>query len=173
MTKTLETAITDFLSAGRIYQEKNITAREIMKDMLASYKDVRIDNADIQSDGDMLLFQWGAGKSLLLTEPTDLRNLEVEDGFFKHDLKKLQYLNFTRQVFAINDESDTFDDLAVQLSTTLIYGVPAVDEKSSNIWISTPEQSDAVINQYLTNALVAQLIDTRPTRILTTVENCG
>ena len=117
--------------------------------------------------------QWGAGKNLLFTVPTDLRNLEIEDGFFKYDLKKLQYLNFTRQVLATTDDSAEFDDFALQLSTTLIYGVPTVDEKSGNIWISTPEESDAVIDQYLTNALVAQLINTRPTRILTTVENCG
>jgi hypothetical protein len=36
------------------------TARAGIERMMAFYRDVRADDVDLQSDGDMLLFQWGA-----------------------------------------------------------------------------------------------------------------
>ena len=170
-----ETAVTQFLTLARSCQQKKSTATEVVRQICGLYREVRITGADPADDGDMLLFQWGTGKHLLLTEPTDLRNLD--DDEFEFDSTELLYLNFTRQVFVSsdeeNDDGDDFDDDAIQMSLTLVYGPATRKTKSDNLWLSSPEDMDADLQAHATSPVVASLLNVTPSRYVATVESCG
>ena len=140
MTVDLETAIQQFLDTARNLQaEPTLTADTVLQRVIQDYRDVRIDGAAIDADGDMLLLQWGATTPLLADAPMDLRNASDDDIAF--DESEQQYVDFTRQVFAAGDDEDAdFDESAVQLSMTLVFGPATGDEPSSNQWIENPDK---------------------------------
>lgn len=172
-----EAAVAQFLKLARSCQERNLTAAEVIREITTFYRDIHIAGADVEDDGDMLLFQWGSGKQLLLTEPRDLR--ESEGGELSFESADSLYLDFTRQVFTGGDEEDEhegdddFDDSAIQMSLTLVYGPAKPKTKSGNIWISAPDGIDTDLKKYVAQPLVAELLNAAPTRYVATVGDCG
>lgn len=166
----VNSAVAQFLEMARTCQAKKLTAAEVIRDMLQFYEDVRVAGADIEDEADMLLFQWGTGEHLLLSEPTDFRDADQND--FEFDDVESKYLDFTRQVFVVGEDDD-FDDAAIQMSITLVYGPATGKEKSGNVWISSPDDFDEDLKKHAGTPLVAELINTRPTRVVATVDVCG
>jgi len=118
MAVDLETAIQQFLDTARDLQAAStLTAETVLQRVIQLYRDVRINGAAIDSDGDMLLLQWGSTIPLVADKPMDLRSASDEDIAF--EASEQQYIDLTRQVFAAGDDEDAdFDDSAVHLSTT-------------------------------------------------------
>src|SRR5215207_2145950 len=108
----LETCIEDFLALGRRLQTlRPLTGERVLEELTAWYRRTRVEGAAPDEDGNMLLLQWGAVRLLDVTEPTDLRPLRDDEVGFADP--KLQFLDFTRQVFAAGDDEDEeFDDSA-------------------------------------------------------------
>jgi hypothetical protein len=165
-----EAAVAQFLKLARSCQERNLTAAEVVREFTTFYRDIRIAGAAVNEDADMLLFQWGAGQHLLLTEPRDLR--ESDDGELQFDPADLLFLDFTRQVFTGDDEDD-FDDLAIQMGLTLVYGPANPKTESGNLWIRPPKRIDWDLKKHAAQPLVAELLNAAPTRYVATVGNCG
>ena len=120
---------------------------------------------------DMLLLQWGAMRPLDISAPTDLRRLG--SGKVAFVPQKLRYLDFTRQVFAPAEESDEFDDLAVQMSVTLTYSPADGTEPNANLWIDHPDEVRTSTRAFRDDPYVKSLI-LLPTRAVTViVDHCG
>ena len=167
-----EDAVGQFLELARSCQDRNLTAPKVIEEVVRFYRDVRIAGADVEDDGDMLLFQWGGGEHLILSEPTDFRKPSSAD--YEFDGREAQYLDFTRQVFiAANGGGEDFDESAIQMSITLIYGPATGKEQSVNVWIATPSRLELDLIKHAAVPLVAQLIDLSPSRIIATVDVCG
>ncbi|HUY92589.1 MAG TPA: hypothetical protein VMV10_27870 [Pirellulales bacterium] len=167
-----ESAVAQFLEISRACQAQQLTAAEVMREIIRFYKEVRVSGANFDVDGDMLLFQWGAGKHPILPEPKDLRG--IDDDEVQFDSTESQYLDFTRQVFAAGDEDDAdFDDSAIQMSITCIYGPARGDEESGDLWIPSPTRIEYDVKKHASQPLVSQLLDQRWTRIIATVGFCG
>jgi hypothetical protein len=172
MTISVEEAIQQFLAIAREAQaESTLTAESVVECVIRFYRDVRIAGADIESDGDMLLLQWGTIEPLLADQPADLRNASDDD--LRFDETERKYLDFTRQVFAGDEEDAEFDDSAIQLSMTLTYGPATGDEPSSNQWIHQPKGIDRGIKRLRAVPFVAGLWGLRPDRLVATVNYCG
>lgn len=109
-TTDFETSIADFLALGqRLQAAQPLTGERVLEELTAWYRNSRVEGAAIDEDADMLLLQWGATCPLVVSEPTDLRKLGDDD--LKFGDHELQYLDFTRQVFAAGEDEDAeFDD---------------------------------------------------------------
>ncbi len=173
MTIDMEEAIQQFLAiAHELQAESPLTAGNVLERVIEFYRDVRIELANIESDGDMLLLQWGTMKPLLADQPIDLRN--ASDDNLRFDGTERKYLDFTRQVFAEGDDEDAeFDDSAIQLSMTLAYGPATGDESSSNQWVHQPKGIDRGIKKLRAVPFVAGLWGLQPDRLVATVDYCG
>jgi hypothetical protein len=86
-----------------------------------------------------------------------LRGLGDDDlNFAEQDL---QYLDFTRQVFAAGDDEDAdFDDSAVHMSILLGFARADGSEPMSNQWIETPDDIAQGTKAFLAVAFVQSLI---------------
>jgi hypothetical protein len=167
-----ENAVAQFLALARSCQDRNLTATGVIEEVVRFYRDVRIAGADVEDDGDMLLFQWGDGEHLILSEPTDFRSPESAD--YEFDGVESKYLDFTRQVFVAGDEGDEdFDESAIQMSITLIYGPASGKEQAGNVWIATPSRVEHDLKKHAAAPLVTELIKLQPSRIVATVDVCG
>lgn len=173
-TVDFETAIRDFLELGRrLYAAQPVTGQRVLDELVAWYSDVRIAGAELDDDGDMLLWQWGAIRPLILSEPTDLRHRDNDDELQFAD-EELQYLDFTRQVFpAGDDEEADFDDAAVQLSITLCFGPADGNEPNANQWIETPADIPARTKKVLSHPFVRSLMSVPTGTLAITVDHCG
>ena len=90
----------------------------------------------------------------------DLRNASDDDIAF--DESEQQYVDFTRQVFAAGDDEDAdFDESAVQLSMTLVFGPATGDEPSSNQWIENPYKIVRDIETFRNVPFVQRLLGAR------------
>ena len=171
-TVDLETAVSDFLSLGRrLLATQPLSAERVLEELTAWYRDVRIECASLDEDGDMLLLQWGATRPPLVSEPTDVRPLGHK---IKFGTKDLRYLDFTRQVFAAGgDEGADFDDAAVQMSITLSYGPADGTEESANQWVNTPDDVDDGVREFRSAPFVQSLLQAAARNVAVTVGHCG
>jgi hypothetical protein len=85
--------------------------------------------------------------------------------------KKYQYLDFTRQVFANNEEKSLeFDDVAVQMSITLCYELSIGSEPNSNLWIDMPGEIERGLSKYRATPFVGILLGIPAWRATVTVD---
>jgi len=168
-----ETAIARFLTLARSWQEKRLKAAELVREITAFYRDVRISGADVDAGNDALVFQWGGGKHLPFSEPTDLRSL-TDDQLKCDDDTEFVFLEFTRQVFAPDEGKEAdFDDLAISMSVYLLYGPASGHEPDDNLWITSLQNIDREVKEFMSQPFVSQLSHLDPTRYVSLVYYCG
>jgi hypothetical protein len=169
-----ESSIAEFLALGRRLQAvKPVIGQRVLDELTSWYRDTRIEGAELDADGDMLLLQWGSMKPLVLAEPVDLRYIDDGDDLLEldHDVK---YLNFTRQVFATSDEDEEeFDDSAVQMSITLGYDATDGTEPDSNLWISSPNGIESGKQEFSEIPYVQSLLSRPAKHVSINVGHCG
>ncbi len=171
MVITLETAIQQFLDQARQLQaEPTPTAEAVLRRVIQDYRDLRIDGTLLDSDGDMLLLQWGSTFPLVTENPVDLRDTLDDNIAFEESER--QYINLTRQVF-VTREDDEFDNSGIHLSISLVYGPARGDEPSSNQWIDNPEKLKSDIETFRNVPFVKELLDEMPSRIVAIAQFCG
>jgi len=168
-----ETAMSHFLTLARSWHEKRLKAAELVREIVAFFRDVRISGADIDAGNDALVFQWGAGKNLLYSEPTDLRQL-TDDQLKCDDDSESVFLEFTRQVFAPDAGKEAeFDDLAISMSVFLLYGPASGQEPDENLWITSLQHIDRYVEQFMSQPFVSELLRAEPTCYVSLVYHCG
>ena len=170
--QNIDAAVSGFLDMGRCIKESDsITGRVVLERVLNWYRDIRIAGTDFAEDDDMLLLQWGALNPLLLSEPTDMRHRAGEK--WQYAQERHSYLDFTRQVCpATDNEDEEFDDVAVQMSITLAFGIADGNEPLANTWICNPEQIDDGTTVFM-NPFVNALLDKPASIIGVCAFNCG
>lgn len=169
----LETAIAHFLALGRrLLEGPSLTGQRALSELTAWYRETRVEGAALEQDDDMLLFQWGAMKPMLLSEPTDLRQAAYDDLKFAE--QAVQYLDFTRQVFTsgANGAGD-FDGAAVQMSITLGFGLADGCEPLSNTWVPTPAGIEKGEAELWGTPFARSLLGLPPQSVTITVGYCG
>lgn len=180
-TDDLETSISDFLALGKqLLTSSTLTGDHVLRELLDWYKKNRVLGASVDENADMVLLQWGAEEPRNLTEPVDLRTTEPvdfhtvdEETLFSPGLK-YQYLDFTRQVFANNEEKSLdFDDVALQMSITLYFQPATGREPNSNLWIQIPTKIEQADAKFRETPFVAMLLNRPAWRATCKVENCG
>jgi len=172
-TIDFEASIDAFLALGRELQAGlPLTAEHALEQIARWYRNTRVEGAEIDHDADMLLLQWGDTRPLMLTAPTDLRELSDDDLEFTKE--RFKYIEIARQVMPSGDSDDAeFDDEAVQMSITLCYGVTARDEPGANQWIMTPSAIETGIPEFKANDFVKSLLDAPTKHVVITVGYCG
>ena len=172
-TVDLETSVSDFLALGRrLLSFQPLTGENVLGELIVWYEDNRITGAPLDEDADMFLLQWGETRPLDLSEPTDLRT--VSDSNIQSLEKKYRYLNFTRQVFANNEEKSLeFDEIGVQMSMTLCYEPSTGSEPNSNLWIVMPGEIERGLSKYRATPFVDILLGIPAWRAIITVDHCG
>lgn len=167
-----ETAIADFLAMGqRLQAEGPLNGERALEALATWYQETRVEGAALDEDADMLLLQWGATRPLVLSGPADLR--EVGDTDLRFVERDLQYLDFTRQVFAAVDDEEAFDDAAVQMSITLGFSPADGSEPGANRWIATPGDLEAARREFLGVPFVKERIALPARVIAISVGPCG
>lgn len=172
-TVDLETSVLDFLALGKqLLSFEPLTGEHALSKLLAWYRDNRVLGTPPDENADVILLQWGAIQPLELVEPIDLRT--VGEGTL-HSLElKYQYLDFTRQVFANNEEKSLeFDDVAVQMSMTLFYEPSNGNEPNSNLWIEMPTEIEQGVAIFRATPFVGMLVNRPVGRATFTVDYCG
>jgi hypothetical protein len=181
----LEVAVAQFLNWADSCAKRNRTAREVMQEMLVEYKNTRIAHTNLEKENDMLLFQWSNHTEYLFPKPIDLRNYASRGGdawLSTIPLISAPHLNFTRQVVAGENDDLEFDDVAIQMSITLLFEDEASIEKneSGNLWVSaTGDNNNGIfsiengLEIYLSTHMVTRLLDKRPSRFTSNVGDCG
>ncbi len=167
-----ETAIQKFLDfSKRLQADPDLTAEKALNQMVEFYTDVRIEGAELDDDGYMLLLQWGAIRPLLVDQPVDLRKSPDDVDF---DDTEYTYLDITRQVLAVGDDGDPdFDESAVQLSISLFYEAPEGKVKGANLWISQPDDLTKSLAEFKAVPFVSQHLGAKISRMTATVGHCG
>jgi hypothetical protein len=166
-----ETAIRQFLKMAKPLVRSGESARQLLDVFMEFYSQVRISGADLEEEGDVLLFEWGSCEPLLVKAPTDLRALGDDDVEF--DEKEYQWLGLTRQVFAPSSEDAEFDDEAVSMNLFLFFGDATGDEPSSNVQVSRPDELRAKVSKLLRVPYVAGLLAQVPQRVTALVDGVG
>lgn len=173
MTVDQETAIAQFLTLARSWQDRRLKAAEVVREIVGFFRDVRISGADVDTGNDALVFHWGAGKHLSFPEPIDLRQL-ADDRIKCDDDTESVFLEFTRQVFAPDDGNAVdFDDLAISMSVFLLYGPATGREPDENLWISSLQHIDRDVDKLISDPFVRELLHVSPTRYVSLVYYCG
>lgn len=172
-TIDFEGAIKEFLAWGeRLHSSQPLTGQQVLAELIEWYRDTRIQDAALDSNGDMLLFQWGAYNVFNLSGPTDLRS--PSDGGIGFLEEKRVYLDFTRQVSPVGDSDELeFDDLAVQMSISLYFQLADGSEPNANLWIETTGELEEQLAAFKSIPFVQSYL-TIPSQIVTIwVGGCG
>jgi hypothetical protein len=115
-------------------------------------------------------------------EPVDHRDLTTATVRFLPDAHR--YLDFNRQVVPTTrppydptnenyDYEDNFDDVAVQMSITLIFEQADPNERGANVWIHEPVELEEGIEQFLQKPFVQEYLR-KPAQIVSIdVGRCG
>jgi hypothetical protein len=169
-----EASIERFLWLGRELQKvPSLTAARALDDLLSWNRSSRILGAELDDDGDMLLLQCGSTRRFRFTELTDLRKLGDGDRPFS-EAAYYSFIDLTRQVFASDKDSKLeFDDVAVQMSVTLLYGPGREDERGSDVWVWTPEHIEAGVEKFSSLPFVKEWLTRPALRTVITVDPCG
>ena len=171
MTRDLESAIQEFLKLARAIQAQPlIEASEVIERLLNFYRDIRVEGAYLDQDGDALLFQWGVTNPLLVSEPTDLRPLG--DNEIAFEPVEQRYLGFTREICApggSEKEKNSFEVIAVNLSLQLFYGPRNSAEDGSRMWANDPTEVEALMTDFYANPFVASLLSQPVIRFVATI----
>ena len=173
MRASSEATVAGFLElARRIQERRGATGAQILEWAANYYHEIRVEDADLRAQGDMLLVQWGRTRPWLLTEPTDLRPDSV--AAVASESAERRYLDVTRQLVpGGNDPDDEFDDVAVQLSLTLVYEAADGSEPNANRWIETPELLVPALDAVREDPFVASLLTRVPERLVATIDWAG
>lgn len=138
-------------ASKRGVQLETCTAREGFAEMLRFYESERAEGCDLESDGDMLLFQWGT--------------YDFGQGLrFRLDL--------TRQII-LPDEED--DDAIWQLNFSYLFApTPALDQLGDgNRWCSSPAELAAFERFVQDHPAFRAVADDRPNALDMYFENVG
>lgn len=167
-----ESGIRAFLELGRAFAADGAaTGGQVLDVLTRWYRDVRINEAAVETKNDMLLLQWGATKQMVLSGPTDLRG-QTEP--VKWTPQNVRFLDFTRQVFPEGDDPDAeFDDAAVQMSILLGFGPADGSEKAVDLWIARPEDIEREVPRFLAVPFVAELMALPARTASVSVDRCG
>jgi len=100
--------------------KKNNNSIQLIGLTLDLYNENRINNTDLDGDGDMLLFQWGTYS-------------HKDDNYF--------YIDLTRQIVLDLEDPDEAADTMQQLSTKSMYSTNEQTAliRSGNQWCGSPE----------------------------------
>lgn len=112
---------------------KNSSTLDILTKVSEEYKNVRIENTNVDSDGDMLLVQWC--------------NKNAE-----------KVLTITRQIIQTENSNTEFDNTALQINIELYFKNSKHLLNAGNVWIENPdlviEKFEAICNvKYLEDIL--------------------
>jgi hypothetical protein len=169
-----ETSIQQFLDLGRKLQSVSLmTAEDALQKLASWYEATRIQGAQLDHDGDMLLLQWGSTKPFRFAEPTDLRQFRQYDMNF-WDSTNYLFIDLTRQVFARDAGADIeFDDAAVQMSITLCYEPGVPEQRGCDIWVPTPDDLASCLAKFRAVPFVKTWSSKPAVRTVVTVGRCG
>lgn len=127
--RAITSSFKNYLKDRRV-KEKDITLESLMDLVLAYFQEVQFESADIENDGDMMLFEygtydWGQGK------------------FFQ--------IGLTRQLIEMHEDDEEQEDHMYQLRVTLFYNPTEFETVGDfNKWSSTCSSlndfKDVIIN---------------------------
>lgn len=138
-TIDLETCIEEFLVRGKELLNTTPTAQQIFEEVTARYRNQRIEGAEVDYDGDLLLLEWGISRLMQTPEPKDLRDLG--DGEPEWYADGVPGFSMARQVHVETGNDDDFDGKAIAMHIEL--GFSSGELKSSEHWIESPEDIEA------------------------------
>jgi len=110
---------------------ENKDSAQLINLVLSVYKENRIDNTDLEADGDMLLFQW---------------------GIYDLEGKSFLEIDIARQILPDLEDIDEATDGMQQLSTNLKYSTNDTTSSftNSNEWCDTPNKLNE-FSQFIEN----------------------
>lgn len=135
----LESAISHFLASAKQFKDGS-TAEDAFAFMTNFYQHIRIEDAVLANDDDMILLQWGGLQAYGDCEPTDNRvntdETEFEEG-------ERYWIGITRQVLASKDADPDFDSEAVFMDIMVFFDrVQENQIVEGNAWINHPDELD-------------------------------
>jgi hypothetical protein len=154
-------------------QAKTANVDGLVKDFMSFYQDIRIEGADLEEDGDMLLLEWGLNSPHMINTFVDFREAADDDVEFSDD--EFEWLGLTRQIFAnAHDPEAEFDDEAVGLCVFIYFAKARDDEDAGdNLWVPTPDTLPAKLKAFKANTFVAKQLKAKPTKITAFVSGIG
>lgn len=134
----LESSISDYLNRSKRLFETPFTAQDIFEDFAELYIKQRIDGALLDSDGDMILVEWGQMKKREPCDsgPIDHRQYNGGSRKIQWSGDKFPYIGMTRQVHISTEDPDDFDGNAIAMYMTMHF--EPGDFESGNHWIDVP-----------------------------------
>jgi len=112
-----ETTIKEFLDRSRQLMRHPLTIATVVDYMTSNYRDQRVDGANVDSSGDMLLLEWGSARLLQTAEPIDFRG--SQDSGTPTYTGEVTHFAITRQVHVDTGGPDDFDGNAISMYTCL------------------------------------------------------
>lgn len=134
--------IKEYIEFLKDLKEKNMSSLYILNSVTEEYKNARIMNANLESDGDMLLLQW--------------ENTNSED-----------VLTITRQIVQSDDSEEEFDDSAVQINIELYFKNSKFLLSAGNIWIENPSLLNERLESILKKEELKDILNVVPDKIRT------
>ncbi len=144
-------------------------------DLLANFFDfyctTRVEGAELEEEGDMVLLEWGANCPHLIKNFVDFRDLEDEEVDFDED--EYEWIGLTRQITI--EEGEEQEEETLGLCLFLYFGRARDEEEElgGSLWIPTPEALRTRLMEWKKNPYVHRLLRQRPSKITAFVSSVG
>ena len=168
-----ESAVAEFLALGRRLQNQpELTGNHVIEEFSRWYRDVRIEEASVDDNNDVLLLEWGTLRPIEISEPTDFRTTSYTGINWADTLYKA--IQLTRQVVPADGlEDPEFDQLAMDLSIMLCFDATAKSDPGDSMWVGTPDEVDCDVANFREEPYVKPLLTARPQRIVVWLSGAG
>lgn len=143
-------------------------------DLLAGFFDfycsTRVEGAELEEEGDMVLLEWGANCPHLIKNFVDFRDLDEEVDF---EEQEYEWIGLTRQLTV--EEGEEQEEEMLGLCLFLYFG-PAHDtddELGGSLWIPTPQVVRTKLTEWKKTPYIHRLLKLRPSKITAFVSSVG
>jgi hypothetical protein len=137
---------------------------DILSAFFAFYCDTRVEGADLEEEGDMILLEWGANCPHLIHSFMDFRESGGEEVDF--DEHEYEWIGLTRQIqVGGGEEEEEGEAMGLCL---FLYFSPAKEEDEENggsLMIPTPEALRPKLKEWKQSPYVARLLKARASKV--------
>jgi hypothetical protein len=157
-----------FLAMSRAWVAGGMTARQLIDAFTKFYRDVRVSDVDPDEGDKLLLDSSGSSSHHLIDSPADLIN--ASDSSLKFSAEEYRYVGLSRELCPPegawdDDDNESKEEFGIGLSLFMFFAPPVQTDSAPSERVSSPDELDEPLQGFLKHPFVADVLNTRPTKV--------